>query len=117
MSTQTVPHAAGNSAAEPEQLLSAAVLGEGLAAPVQPHPLLEKMAVEAVKLNASDIFISTGVPPSFKIDSVLTPIPVKALDRDEAAKIIFSTMNKAQRAQFADIVKTGCIDKDDRPER
>ncbi|MCP2039932.1 twitching motility protein PilU [Neisseria sp. HSC-16F19] len=89
------------SVTESEKLMSAAVLGEGLAAPAEPHPLVEKMAVEAVRLNASDIFISTGFAPSFKIDSVLTPAPVKALERDEAAKIVFSTMNKAQRAQFA----------------
>ena len=101
MSTQPVPDTVGHPSAETDKLMSAAVLGEGLAAPVEPHPLIEKMAVEAVRLNASDIFISTGFPPSFKIDSVLTPAPVKALGRDEAAKIVFSTMNKAQRAQFA----------------
>lgn len=100
MSTPSAPEGLGRPA-EAEKLMSAAILGEGLAAPAEPHPLIEKMAVEAVRLNASDIFISTGFPPSFKIDSILTPAPVKPLERDEAAKIVFSTMNKAQRAQFA----------------
>ena len=74
---------------------------EGLAAPVYPHPLLEKMAVESLRLKASDIFISTGFAPAFKIDGTLTPAPVHPLSREEAAKIVYSTMNAAQQHKFA----------------
>ncbi len=97
-----------NTASSPETaavqaapMQSAALQKQGLAAPVQIHPLLEKMAVEAVRLNASDIFISTDFAPSFKVDSVLTPLPLKPLTKEEAAKIVFSTMNDAQRETFA----------------
>ena len=78
-----------------------AARAEGLAAPVYPHPLLEKMAVESLRLKASDIFISTGFAPAFKIDGTLTPAPVHPLSREEAAKIVYSTMNAAQQHKFA----------------
>lgn len=81
---------------------SVAMRGDGLVAAVQPHPLLERMAVEALRRNASDIFISTGFAPAFKIDSVLVPTPLKPLSREAAAKIVYSTLNAAQRAKFAE---------------
>ena len=64
------------------------------------HPLLEKMADESLKRNASDIFISSNFPPSFKIDGTLVPIPVKPLTEDEAAQIVYSTFNDEQKAKF-----------------
>lgn len=64
------------------------------------HPVLEKMAVEAVRLNAADIFISPGFPPSWKIDGKITPAPTKPLTADETAKIAMSTMTMAQRQRF-----------------
>ena len=78
-----------------------AARAEGLAAPVYPHPLLEKMAVESLRLKASDIFISTGFAPAFKIDGTLTPAPVHPLSREEAAKIVYSSMYAAQHHNFA----------------
>lgn len=64
------------------------------------HPLLEKMADESLKRNASDIFISSNFPPSFKIDGTLVPIPVKPLAEEEAAQIVYSTFNDEQKAKF-----------------
>lgn len=64
------------------------------------HPVLEKMAVEAVRLNAADIFISPGFPPSWKIDGKITPAPTKPLTAEETAKIAMSTMTMAQRQRF-----------------
>ena len=64
------------------------------------HPLLEKMADESLKRNASAIFISSNFPPSFKIDGTLVPIPVKPLTEDEAAQIVYSTFNDEQKAKF-----------------
>ena len=64
------------------------------------HPLREKMADESLKRNASDIFISSNFPPSFKIDGTLVPIPVKPLTEDEAAQIVYSTFNDEQKAKF-----------------
>ncbi|PIT08925.1 type IV pili twitching motility protein PilT [Snodgrassella alvi] len=64
------------------------------------HPVLEKMATEAVRLNAADIFISPGFPPSWKIDGKITPAPTKPLTAEETAKIAMSTMTTAQRQRF-----------------
>ena len=64
------------------------------------HQLLEKMADESLKRNASDIFISSNFPPSFKIDGTLVPIPVKPLTEEEAAQIVYSTFNDEQKAKF-----------------
>ncbi|OAM29399.1 pilus assembly protein PilU [Eikenella longinqua] len=64
------------------------------------HPLLEKMADESLKRNASDIFISSNFPPSFKIDGTLVPVPVKPLTEEEAAQIVYSTFNDEQKAKF-----------------
>lgn len=64
------------------------------------HPVLEKMAVEAVRLNAADIFISPSFPPSWKIDGKITPAPTKPLTGEETAKIAMSTMTTVQRQRF-----------------
>lgn len=66
----------------------------------QLHPLLEKMAEESLKRNASDIFISSNFPPSFKIDGTLIPVPLKPLTEDEAAQIVYSTFNDEQKEAF-----------------
>ena len=64
------------------------------------HPLLEKMADESLKRNASDIFICSNFPPSFKIDGTLIPTPAKPLTEEEAAQIVYSTFNDEQKAKF-----------------
>ena len=64
------------------------------------HPLLEKMAAECEKRGASDIFISTGFPPSFKINGELIPVPLKALTHIDTQILVYSTMTPEQRARF-----------------
>ena len=64
------------------------------------HPLLARMCEEAEKRGASDIFISTGFPPSVKIDGNLIPVPLPALTPADTEKIVFSTMNTAQREEY-----------------
>lgn len=80
--------------------LSEAEQQKSMAAPVQLHPLLEKMAVEALRLGASDIFINTEYPPAFKLNGVVTPIPIKLLTPAEVAKVVYSTMNAMQKSKF-----------------
>lgn len=85
-------------ATEDDSQLAAAVptqLGE------QMHPILDRMCQHAEEKGASDIFISTGFPPSLKINSVLTPVPLPALTAKESAEIVASTMNLSQQAEFA----------------
>ena len=71
----------------------------------QLHPLLEKMADESLKRGASDIFISSNFPPSFKIDGTLIPVPLKPLTPEEAAQIVYSTFNDEQKAVFPDALE------------
>ncbi|MFV2030381.1 PilT/PilU family type 4a pilus ATPase [Neisseria sp. S1] len=67
---------------------------------VQLHPLLARMCQEAEAQGASDIFISSGFPPSLKVDGILTPMPHKALTSEETALIAESTMNDDQLEAF-----------------
>ena len=64
------------------------------------HPLLEKMAMECEKRQASDIFISAGFPPSFKINGELLPVPLKPLTANDTQTLVYSTMMPEQRAKF-----------------
>lgn len=64
------------------------------------HPLLEKMAAECEKRLASDIFISAGFPPSFKINGELIPVPLKALTAADTQMLVYSTMAPDQRIKF-----------------
>lgn len=64
------------------------------------HPILEKMAEEAVRLKAADIFISPGFPPAWKIDGKIMPAPTKSLTNDDTAKIVMASMTRAQRQKF-----------------
>ena len=64
------------------------------------HPLLEKMAMECEKRQASDIFISAGFPPSFKINGELFPVPLKPLTANDTQTLVYSTMMPEQRPKF-----------------
>ena len=64
------------------------------------HPVLEKMAEEAVRLKAADIFISPGFPPAWKIDGKTMPALTKPLTGEDTAKIVMTTMTKAQWQKF-----------------
>ena len=65
------------------------------------HPILERMCQDAEARGASDIFISTGFPPALKVNSAMTPVPLKPLTAEETAAIVRSTMNPDQQKAFA----------------
>lgn len=64
------------------------------------HPILDRMCADAEQRGASDIFISAGFPPAMKVNSVLTPVPHKALSAEDTAAIVESTMNPEQLETF-----------------
>lgn len=64
------------------------------------HPVLEKMAEEAVRLKAADIFISPGFPPAWKIDGKTMPALTKPLTAEDTTKIVMTTMTKTQWQKF-----------------
>lgn len=65
------------------------------------HPVLEQLSSACEKHQASDIFISTGFPPSLKIHGELTPMKYPALSAQDAKTLVYSTLSDAQRARFA----------------
>lgn len=64
------------------------------------HQLIIKMASEAERLRASDIFISVDFPPAFRISGQLCPVPTKPLSKGYVRQIILSTMTQAQQDKF-----------------
>ena len=53
-----------------------------------------------VHKNASDLFITAGVPPSLKVDGKITPITKQSLTPEQSRDLAYSVMNEEQRRQF-----------------
>jgi len=53
-----------------------------------------------VHKNASDLFITAGVPPSMKVNGTITPVTKGSLTPDQARQIVFGIMNEDQRNEF-----------------
>ncbi|MBE9503491.1 MAG: type IV pilus twitching motility protein PilT [Proteobacteria bacterium] len=55
----------------------------------------------AVNNSASDIHLKVGMPPIFRINSVLLPLKNgERLSPEEMSKLVYSTMNDIQKVQF-----------------
>jgi len=50
--------------------------------------------------NASDLFITAGIPPSIKVDGKITPVGKASLTPDQSRNICYSIMNRKQREEF-----------------
>ncbi len=53
-----------------------------------------------VHKNASDLFITAGVPPSMKVNGKISPVSKGSLTPDQARQIVYSIMNDEQKADF-----------------
>lgn len=63
------------------------------------HKLLHVMKQE----DASDMFITVGFPPAFKLHGQLKPITgTQVLSAQQAASLVNSTMNEKQKKEFAE---------------
>lgn len=60
------------------------------------HDLLRGMIAK----NASDLFISAGFPPAFKVDGKMTPVSQQALTPTHTLELAHSIMNDRQTAEF-----------------
>lgn len=60
------------------------------------HELLKKMA----DLHASDLHLTAGSPPLFRIDGSLVPTEADKVQPEEVLKLAYSIMNEAQRKTF-----------------
>lgn len=50
--------------------------------------------------KGSDLFITTGMMPSMKVDGQLTPLTEQKLSPDQARELVFGVMNQEQRDEF-----------------
>ena len=55
-----------------------------------------------VEKDASDIYLTAGLPPSFRIEGVVTPYGEKSLTPEDTENIADSVMNDVQRKKFAE---------------
>ena len=53
-----------------------------------------------VQKQASDLFISVGVPPTVKIDGRIYPLSKESLSEEDTRDLAFSIMNEEQRREF-----------------
>ncbi|HUW26698.1 MAG TPA: PilT/PilU family type 4a pilus ATPase [Gallionella sp.] len=60
------------------------------------HNLLRGM----LSKNASDLFITTGFPPAFKVDGNMTPVSNQSLTPQHTQELARSIMNDRQAAEF-----------------
>lgn len=63
---------------------------------------LEKLLRLMVEKGASDLFITTGVPPSIKVHGRLHHVGTTPLTPEMAREIVLGSMNEQQRRDFAD---------------
>lgn len=50
--------------------------------------------------EGSDLFITVGAPPAFKIHGEMTPVGSKPITREQAEEIVAAVMNEKQQAEF-----------------
>ena len=53
-----------------------------------------------VQKNASDLFVTTGVPPSLKISGRVVPVSQAPLSPEQAKELVYSIMNSKQQKEF-----------------
>ena len=63
---------------------------------VSMHELLKQM----LDIRASDLHLTAGSAPLFRIDGKLGPIGVEKLAPDQVLKLAYSVMNEQQRKSF-----------------
>jgi twitching motility protein PilT len=63
-------------------------------------PKLDKILLEMVKQDASDLFISAGSPPVFKIHGEMVPSNGKPLSHELCGQLLFELLDEEQKTHF-----------------
>jgi len=63
------------------------------------HKLLEAMA----RLDASDLHVKVGIPPTYRVGGILRPIEADPLSEDEADHLLDPLLSEEQQKRFAEI--------------
>ena len=63
---------------------------------------LEKLLRLMVEKNASDLFITAGMPPSIKVHGSMVPVIKTPLSPEKSRETVFGIMNESQRKTFVE---------------
>ncbi|MDQ7001162.1 MAG: type IV pili twitching motility protein PilT, partial [Ghiorsea sp.] len=58
-----------------------------------------------VKQDASDVYITSGMPPSYRINSKVVPLKQTPLSAVQCEQLANSVMSEKQRAEFSEIME------------
>ena len=64
-----------------------------------------KLLAEGVRKGASDLHLSAGLPPRFRIDGDLRPVNLPALAPEEAGRLIREVMSESQAKEYAEYLE------------
>ncbi|MBF2009640.1 type IV pilus twitching motility protein PilT [Chlorogloeopsis fritschii PCC 9212] len=59
--------------------------------------MIEDLMEQMIEMGGSDMHLSAGLPPYFRISGKLTPIGEEPLSGDQCQRLIFSMLNNSQR--------------------
>lgn len=61
---------------------------------------IEELLKVMVEKDASDIYLTVGFPPAYRVEGKTAPIPGEALKPENTEKLAFSVMSEKQKATF-----------------
>lgn len=63
---------------------------------------IDRLLALMAEKNASDLFLTAGIPPSIKLNGRIVPVTSTPLSPEKARETILGTMNEMQRKEFAE---------------
>ncbi|MGV0104300.1 Type IV pilus twitching motility protein PilT [Nostoc sp. DSM 114160] len=70
--------------------------------------MIEDLMEQLIELGGSDMHLSAGLPPYFRISGKLTPIGEHVLTADQCQRLIFSMLNNTQRKTLEQTWELDC---------
>ncbi len=61
---------------------------------------MRELLEDMVARNASDLHITAGLPPQFRIDGIMTPSQYPAMTGDDTRRLAYSILNDEQKKRF-----------------
>jgi len=61
---------------------------------------IQQLLLEAVQKGASDLHITTGVPPIIRVNGYLEPLEYPPLRREDTKQLVYSVLNDMHKAKF-----------------
>jgi twitching motility protein PilT len=70
--------------------------------------MIEDLMEQMIEMGGSDLHLSAGLPPYFRISGKLTPIGEEVLTADQCQRLIFSMLNNSQRKTLEQTWELDC---------